>query len=145
MTADTEDPEIKRRFDREKVIFEQDCQEFRSLNGFLWQIPVMVSTLTGGLWFGVDKVATGSFVRPALWFLAGLVNVVFVVVLWRLRAGPMETVLNRIHAYQSVARSGGKYTMISAFSVLLVLSALISFGALLHELGILKRVARCCT
>jgi hypothetical protein len=77
--ATDEDPEIQRQFDREKAIFEQDCQDFRSLNGFLWQIPVIVSTLTGGLWFGVDKVAKDSFVRPSLWILAFVVNVVFVV------------------------------------------------------------------
>ncbi len=29
---DEEDPEIQRDFDRKKVIFEQDCQEYRSLN-----------------------------------------------------------------------------------------------------------------
>ena len=101
-----EDPEIQRQFDRKKAIFEQDCQDFRSLNGFLWQIPVIVSTLTGGLWFGVDKVAKDSFVRPSLWILTFVVNVVFVVVLWRLRAGPMEALLDRIHTYQDVPRSG---------------------------------------
>jgi hypothetical protein len=45
-----EETEAERAFQRQKTIFEQDCQEFRSLNGFLWQIPVIVSTLTGGLW-----------------------------------------------------------------------------------------------
>ncbi len=145
MAVDPEDPEIQRRFDREKVIFEQDCQEFRSLNGFLWQIPVLVSTLTGGLWFGADKVASGSSVRPALWLLAFFVNVVFVVVLWRLRAGPMEALLDRIHAYQDVPRSRGKYTMISMFTVLLALSAVVSLIALLNEMGVFSYIARCWT
>jgi hypothetical protein len=45
-----EEAEADRAFEKAKTIFEQDCQEFRSLNGFLWQIPVIVSTLTGGLW-----------------------------------------------------------------------------------------------
>jgi uncharacterized membrane protein len=129
MTDAEEGAEAQRQFDKAKGIFEQDCQEFRSLNGFLWQIPVIVATLTGGLWFGADKVAEDSVVRPALWLLAGVVNVVFVIVLWRLRAGPMEALLNRIHAYQGVPRSGGKYMMISMFTVLLVLSAVISFLA----------------
>lgn len=145
MTDPAEDPEVQRRFDREKVIFEQDCQEFRSLNGFLWQVPVLVSTLTGGLWFGADKVASGSVVRPALWLLACCVNLVFVAVLWRLRAGPMEALLGRIHAYQGVPRSRGKYTMIWMFTFLLVLSAVVSLLALLHDVGVFKLVARCWT
>jgi hypothetical protein len=37
-TPEAEEAEKQREFDRAKVIFEQDCQEFRSLNGFLWQI-----------------------------------------------------------------------------------------------------------
>ncbi len=141
-----ENRDIQRRFDREKVIFEQDCQDFRSLNGFLWQIPVIVSTLTGGLWFGVDKVAAGSFVRPALWLLACAVNLVFVIVLWRLRAGPMENLLDRIHAYQGVPRSGGKYTMIIMFTLLLLFSAALSFIAFLPDAGLLwGRAAQCWT
>ena len=146
MADGEEDSEIQRRFDRERVIFEQDCHEFRSLNGFLWQIPVIVSTLTGGLWFGVDKVAKDSIVRPSLWLLAFAVNLVFIVVLWRLRAGPMESLLNRIHAYQDVPRSGGKYTMITMFSLLLLISAVISLVALLPEAGaLLNRAAQCWT
>jgi hypothetical protein len=144
--ADADQAEVQRQFDRAKAIFEQDSQEFRSLNGFLWQIPVMVSTLTGGLWFGADKVASDSVVRPALWLLAGIVNVVFVVVLWRLRAGPMENLLDRIHAYQGVPRSRGKYTMIWMFTLLLALSALVSFLAFFPAAAPLgRRVAQCLT
>ena len=144
--VDQDGEEAKRQFDRAKVIFEQDCQEFRSLNGFLWQIPVMVSTLTGGLWFGADKVAGDSMVRPALWLLAGIVNVVFVVVLWRLRAGPMENLLDRIHAYQGVPRSRGKYTMIWMFTLLLTLSAVVSLLAFVPAAALLgRKVAQCWT
>jgi hypothetical protein len=57
-------PRLTGPFEREKTIFEQDCQEFRSLNGFLWQIPVIVSTLTGGLWFGASKVCLAIEIDP---------------------------------------------------------------------------------
>ena len=36
-----------------KVVYEQLCNDFRSLNGFLWQTPLIFITLTGGLWFAV--------------------------------------------------------------------------------------------
>ncbi len=141
--TDHAEPGIQRSFEREKTIFEQDCEEFRSLNGFLWQIPVIVSTLTGGLWFGADKVTADSIGRPALWFLAIIVNIVFVAVLWRLRAGPMEHLLGRIHRYQGEPRSGGRYTMIILFSVLLVLSAIVSFLAFIPALQVFLGMLGC--
>jgi hypothetical protein len=130
------DPEkqLQRQFDHAKTIFEQDCEEFRSLNGFLWQIPVIVSTLTGGLWFGVTKIGDDSIVKPAMFFLAGMVNLTFIVVLWRLRKGVMESLLDRIHEYQGRPRSGGRYTMIRMFTALLAVSSFISFIAFIREL-----------
>jgi hypothetical protein len=85
-------------------VFEQDCQEFRSLNGFLWQIPMLVSTLTGGLWFGVTKVDSDDFIKAALFLLAAAVNGAFIIVLWRLRHGVMEGLLDRIRLHAAYAR-----------------------------------------
>lgn len=129
MTDTTEQTAEERDFDRQKVIFEQDCQEFRSLNGFLWQIPVIVSTLTGGLWFGATKVGDSLFVQSSLFLLAGVTNICFIAVLWRLRKGVMEPLLGHITEYQGRPRNAGKYTMIIIFSVLLVFSSVLSFMA----------------
>ena len=127
-TNDAAEAAADRDFQRAKVIFEQDCQEFRSLNGFLWQIPVIVSTLTGGLWFGAGKI-DDRFLQAALFLLAGCANLCFVVVLWRLRRGVMEPLLGRITEYQGRPRNAGKYTMIIMFSILLSLSFLLSLAA----------------
>lgn len=132
-TCNAAEAAAERDFQRAKVIFEQDCQEFRSLNGFLWQIPVIVSTLTGGLWFGAGKI-DDRFLQAALFLLAGCANLCFVVVLWRLRRGVMEPLLGRITEYQSRPRNAGKYTMIIMFSVLLTLSCLLSLAAVIMTL-----------
>jgi hypothetical protein len=134
MTDDTETGKLEeaaaqREFDRQTTIFEQDCQEFRSLNGFLWQIPVIVSTLTGGLWFGATKVDDSIFIQASLFLLAAAANICFIIVLWRLRAWVMEPLLERITAYQGRPRSSGKYTMIIAFSALLLFSSAFSLAA----------------
>lgn len=127
-TNDTAEAAAEREFQRAKAIFEQDCHEFRSLNGFLWQIPVIVSTLTGGLWFGAGKI-DDRLLQAALFLLAGCTNLCFVVVLWRLRRGVMEPLLGRITDYQGRPRSTGKYTMIVMFSILLLLSFSVSATA----------------
>ncbi len=132
-TDDAAKAVAERDFQKAKVIFEQDCQEFRSLNGFLWQIPVIVSTLTGGLWFGAGKI-DDRFLQAALFLLAGFANLCFVVVLWRLRRGVMEPLLGRITEYQGRPRSAGKYTMIATFSFLLSLSFLLSVAAFVMTL-----------
>ena len=36
--------------------YEQNYEQFRSLNQIMWQIPVLAMTLTGGLWFGVSSI-----------------------------------------------------------------------------------------
>lgn len=124
-----EDPQVQRDFDRQKVIFEQDCQEYRSLNGFLWQLPVIVSTLTGGLWFGAAKICENQFVQWSLFAFAGLANLCFIAILWRLRAGVMESLLDRIAQYQGVTRGGPRYVMILIYTLLLLVAALVSLTA----------------
>ncbi len=124
------DDEPNRSFERQKAIFEQDCQEFRSLNSFLWQIPIIVATLTGGLWFGVTKVGDDRFIKASLFLLAAVVNFTFIVVLWRLRYGVMEVLLDRMHNYQGRPRHRkGRYTVILMFTIILLLSGLISLIA----------------
>jgi len=128
-SAHEDEAGAQREFDRRKCVFEQDCQDFRSLNGFLWQIPVIVSTLTGGLWFGAAKIGDSSFIQASLFLLAGISNLCFIIVLWRLRGGVMEPLLEKITEYQGRPRSRGKYTMITTFTVLLISSAGLSFTA----------------
>lgn len=50
----------------QKVIYEQRCQDFRSLNGFLWQSPLIIMSLTGGLWFAVASFALSTSARSML-------------------------------------------------------------------------------
>lgn len=135
-TADEpSDEERQRDFERAKVIFEQNCEDFRSLNGFLWQIPIIVATLTGGLWFGVAQVGSDKFVQASLYFLAFAVNITFIVVLWRLRKGVMKRLLDEIHNYQGVPQTPGAFTVIWMFTILMALSGLISFAAFLPNIS----------
>ncbi|MGY4447541.1 hypothetical protein ACVWZR_002201 [Bradyrhizobium sp. i1.3.1] len=68
-------------------------------------------------------------IQSWLFLLAGVVNLCFVVVLWRLRAGVMEPLLERITAYQGRPRTRGKYLMIWMFTMVLTFSSIFSFFA----------------
>jgi protein strawberry notch len=49
-----------------KEAYEQNYQQFRSLNQIMWQIPVLAMTLTGGLWFGVSTIDNNAMLVTIL-------------------------------------------------------------------------------
>jgi hypothetical protein len=84
------------------LIYEQQSNEFRSLNTFFWQIPLIMMTLNGGLWFSVATLEVDPIVqRCMLWFAAGA-NLVMAVALVRLRK-VMGDLLKEIRAYEGRA------------------------------------------
>ena len=112
----------------QKVIYEQLCQDFRSLNGFLWQSPLIIMSLTGGLWFAVASFALTETARTMLLIFAGLANVLMVGALIRLRF-VMQSVLEDIRGYDGKHAVGGNYIIVSIFSALLAMTAIGSFVA----------------
>jgi hypothetical protein len=62
------------RFQREKAAFEQTCNSFRSLNQLMWQVPLIATSLTGGLWYGVANGALNKAGRFGLLLLAALAD-----------------------------------------------------------------------
>jgi len=69
----------------EKEAYEQNYQQFRSLNQIMWQIPVLAMTLTGGLWFGVSKIEDNPFLASILLCTAVVGNLALSAVLYRFR------------------------------------------------------------
>lgn len=115
----------------QKVIYEQRCQDFRSLNGILWQSPLIIMSLTGGLWFAVASFALSESGRTMLLIFAGLANVLMIGALIRLRF-VMQGVLRDIRAYDSKHAVGGSYIIVGIFSVLLAMTATGSFVVSCH-------------
>lgn len=77
----------------EQSAYEQNYQQFRSLNQIMWQIPVLAMTLTGGLWFGVSKLSDNPLLTSALLLTAVFGNLTLVFILYRFRH-VMECYLN---------------------------------------------------
>lgn len=65
--------------------YEQNYQQFRSLNQIMWQIPVLAMTLTGGLWFGVSKLQDNPLLVSVLLLTACVGNLTLVAILYRFR------------------------------------------------------------
>ena len=107
----------------QKVIYEQRCQDFRSLNGFLWQSPLIIMSLTGGLWFAVASFALSTSARSMLLVFACLANLLMIGALVRLR-WVMQQVLEDIRDYDGKRRTKGDYTIVKIFSAMLLFTAI---------------------
>lgn len=110
----------------QKVIYQQRCEDFRSLNGFLWQSPLLIMTLTGGLWFAVASFELSDEARSMLLLFAGTSNLLMIVALIRLRY-VMQRVLTDIRAYDRKSSVGGNYYIVGVFCLLLLAAAAVSF------------------
>lgn len=118
----------------DKIVYEQLCHDFRSLNGFLWQTPVIFMTLTGGLWFAVASFDLTRDARSWLLIFAGAANLIMIAALFRLRA-VMQRLLTKIQTYDGRPAVGPNYFIVSCFSLLLLLAAVGSFVASSHVAG----------
>lgn len=115
----------------QKVIYEQRCEDFRSLNGFLWQSPLIIMSLTGGLWFAVASFALSASARSMLLVFACLANFLMIGALFRLR-WVMQQVLDDIRDYDGKLRATGDYTIVKIFSAMLFFAAIGSGIAAYH-------------
>jgi len=107
----------------QKAIYEQRCQDFRSLNGFLWQSPLIIMSLTGGLWFAVASFALSNAARSMLLLFAVISNLLMIGALVRLR-WVMQRVLEDIRYYDGKPPTKGDYTIVKIFSAMLLLTAI---------------------
>lgn len=105
-----------------KVVYEQLCSDFRSLNSFLWQTPIIFMTLTGGLWFAVASFDMSGMARSRLLLFAAIANVVMIAALIRLRY-VMQKIQNEIRRHDGRPEIGPNYFIVSCFSLLLLIAA----------------------
>lgn len=91
----------------DQFIYEQSYQEFRSLNGFFWQIPLIMMTLNGGLWYSVASLSLGLAAKQGILWFAVLANLVMIVALWRLR-NVMQKLLDIIRRIEGTGSEGSE-------------------------------------
>lgn len=128
-------------FEKEKICYEQNYLQFRSLNSVMWQVPIIAMTLTGGLWFGADGTED-MFLKTILLLLAAIGNFGLAIVLNRTRF-VMGKYLDKIETFSQegfVLAAGdtlltSKKVVAWTFWALLMLSGLLSLLSIAHIHG----------
>ena len=111
-----------------EVVYEQLNGDYRSLNGFLWQIPVLVTTLTGGLWVAAANRGLTDLARSRLLEFAGVADLLVIVALFRLRS-VLVGIQRRIRAMNQGAPSRVNYVVVLVTSALLAMAGVGSLAA----------------
>lgn len=125
------------RFECDKTCYEQNCEQFRSLNQVMWQVPVIAMTLTGGLWFGAASVGEMPGFQYLLLLFGVLANLGLIVVLTRVRyvMGQYLEAIKRFNPDSFVAAEGKGFlspaSVATTFRILLFCSAMISIAGMI--------------
>ena len=77
--------ERQEAFERDKVCYEQNFEQFRAMNQIMWQVPLLAMTITGGLWYAALTVPEAQEMRRPLMLLSAIFDFALVAVLWRVR------------------------------------------------------------
>lgn len=124
-------------FEREKLCYEQNYEQARSLNTQMNQIPTLAITLTGGLWFaaGLSEKMQNPM-RFMLLIFAGLCDIGLVLAILRVR-DVFRSYLEKLEAFHPAAFVEGRpknpkigrlgnYSMVTVYSLLMFTACIFS-------------------
>ncbi len=126
-------------FEREKICYEQNFEQARSLNSQMNQVPTLAMTLTGGLWFAAGVTEDlNTHIRFGLLLFAGLCNIALILAAFRIR-DVFHSYLERIKQFHPPSfasakpdspkvRRLGDYSMISIYCAVMGAGSLMSFA-----------------
>ncbi len=111
--------------DKAALIYEQKCQDIRSLNEILWKFPVIAMTITGGLWYGAVSLNMPGELKSYIFLFSSIINILFCIVLVRIRF-VINIYLKSTRGFEGKPLSKGYYVVI-VFSLMLLTSSFFSF------------------
>jgi hypothetical protein len=130
-------------FEREKVCYEQNFEQARSLNSQMNQVPVLAMTLTGGLWFAAGVTENlCSEIRFGLLLFAGFCNIALILAALRIR-DVFHSYLERIRQFRPDSFASGKpddpkVPRLGDYSMITIYCALMAIGSILFFSGALE-------
>lgn len=127
-------------FEREKLCYEQNCENLRSLNQIMWQVPMIAMTLTGGVWYAVATLpAMTTNIKYGLLVFVMAADIFLIFVLQRVRS-VMAAYLSKIEEFHRPGFADTKSTqatgwlkergVANTFCALLFIAAVMSFVGL---------------
>ncbi|WP_422777038.1 hypothetical protein ACOXXE_03745 [Pseudomonas mediterranea] len=116
--------QIKWQFKKEELTYLEAGQHLRSLNQQLWQVPSMVIAITGGIWYGAASI-NGDLPKILALSFAAAVNILTIPIIVRLRQ-LIKKHINRQLAFNQQNDSKGNYTVITCWTLLLLIAAFLS-------------------
>lgn len=131
------DKQQQDEFEREKVCYEQNFKQARSLNAQMNQIPTLAITLTGGLWFAAgvtEKMQTPM--RFGLLLFAGVCDIGLGLAILRVR-DVFRSYLEKLRAFHPTSFVDGRpsnpkiarlrdYSMVAVYALLMLVASLLS-------------------
>lgn len=136
---------MRQEFEREKTAYQENASHLRSLNQFLWQVPAIAITLTGGLWFGVTRI---DIILAKQWLLtfAAVSDFILVFVILRVRflfgqylAAQKGFCPNREIKSESGPWFFPTWTVVACFSILLLAA---TFGSVYGLVNVGELIAK---
>lgn len=127
-------------FEREKVSFEQNFEQARSINSQMNRVPQIAMSLTGGLWFGAGLTeGVDPNIRFLLLLFAGFCNIAFILICMRTR-DVFQSYLEKLEAFSKGAYVSGrpensKTPWLGSYSMISIYASLMSFAAFSSFVG----------
>ena len=131
-------------FEREKACYEQNSESARGINRQMNQLPVLVITLTGGLWYGAAVAErVGDVASFGALVFAAICNLCLVLAALRVR-DVLRSYLEKAEEFhptgfangvpkKPMLRCVGENTMIRIYSALMLSAAVLSLTGALTE------------
>lgn len=129
-----EEADRQRNFDRDKVCFEQNSEHLRSLNGLMWQVPLIAMTLTGGLWYGIAQLQPQSIVVLGLLILAITTDFLLIIVMQRMRF-IFSKILDKTREFHPTGSANTNHKILKNSLVCWIFCFLLLIAALLSVYG----------
>ncbi len=127
--------EKERAFERDVTSYKENSEHLRALNRFLWQVPLIAMTLTGGLWYGIAQGMVGDIRKPLLAF-ACLANVGLIIIMVRVRF-VFDRILKVTRAFnpEATADTHSDNLFLRERVVMVVFCTLMGFAAVISLVG----------
>jgi len=118
------------KYEIEKLgrIYDQWCEDFRSLQTVFWRVPFFAMTITGGVAAAVFAFDGAIEIKRALLVFIGVCNFILILIAWRVRK-IMEKLLVKIFKYEGLTKPKAGFFVLKCFSAMFAIVSIVAILA----------------